>query len=94
MLLGVVRVSRLFLKPQRAHIANHLHGFVPADQAHIVLHNFWRSHMDLPVWARERKCLASRGESLKNLLIHLDAGTSGNAAFGGRSRQGTDLSVP
>jgi len=65
MLLRVVRVSRVFLQPQRAHIANHLQRFVPADQAHIALHNFWCSHMEISLFgALERKFVASRGESL------------------------------
>ena len=48
-LFGVVRVPRLFLQPERAHIANHLQRLASAHQAHILLHNLWRCHMDLPV---------------------------------------------
>lgn len=78
--LRVVSVARIFFKPERADIADHLDRFVTANQTHFMPCIFRRSHMDLPVWARERKRLASRGESLKNLLAYLDAGELLNAA--------------
>ena len=49
MLFGIVRVPRLFLQPERAHIADDLYRRASANHAHIVFYIFRCSHIALPL---------------------------------------------